>query len=290
MDASPVYPNNRPQHRGIVWRDLIRRTLGATVTDRMNLAAAGCAFYATLALFPAITMLISIYGLVLDPRTAEAQLAQFSGLLPPQAYELIADRVHHLVAQPPMMLNIGLAVSFVLAFWSSSVGSRSILSAVNVAFEVTEDRSFLRVQALGFAMTLAGVVCAVLAISLLVLAPALIDAMGLRNHIGGLLHVTGMATLVGLFFLGTCVLYRFGPSRRPPRGAWIRTGAGLATVVWVVASELLSVYASRMSSFGATYGPLGAVVAIMLWFYVSAYAVLLGAELNARLEEATRGP
>ena len=287
MDASPEALYAKLMRRRGRWREAIGRTIEASTTDRMSLAAAGCAFYGTLALFPAISMLISVYGLAFDPIAVEQQLGMLSEFLPAQGYTLISDRIHQLVSQPNNTLSLNLIISFLLTFWSSSSGSKSALSAVNVAYSVTEQRPFIRAQVVGFSMTLIAVVCAVLGIGLLVVLPAVIEGLGLMQHGALLVHFAGMALLVGLFFLGSVLLYRYGPNRAAKPGAWINAGAAVATVMWVIASELLSLYASRMSSFGATYGSLGAVVAIMLWFYVSAYAVLLGAELNATLEEVT---
>jgi membrane protein len=271
------------------WHGLLGRTLRASTTDRVSLAAAGCAFYATLALFPAISMLISVGGMILDPVTAEQQLIALSDLLPPPAFSLIEDRVHQLVAQGTGSLSLHLLVSFLLTFWSSATGSKSVLSAVNVAYDVTEQRPFLRFQAIGLAMTLVAVMCALLAIGVLLLLPPAIEFLGLSSHGGGLIHTAGMAMLIGFFFVAIVLLYRFGPSRPKPPHPRITPGAALATVLWLIASELLSLYVSRLGTFGATYGSLGAAVGVMLWFYVSAYAVLLGAELNARLEEAGTG-
>ncbi len=249
------------------------------------MAAAGCAFYATLALFPAISMLISVGGMILDPITTEQQLTALSGLLPPPAFGLIEDRVHQLAAQGSGNLSMRLLFSFLLTFWSSSTGSKSVLSAVNVAYDVTEQRPFLRFQVIGLAMTLVAVLCAILAISVLLLLPPAIDFLGLSSHGGGLIHAAGLAMLIGFFFVAILLLYRFGPSRPTPPRPRIKPGAALATVLWLIASELLSLYVSRIAAFGTTYGSLGAAVGVMLWFYISAYAVLLGAELNARLEE-----
>jgi membrane protein len=270
---------------GSTWQGLLGRTLRASTTDRVSLTAAGCAFYATLALFPAISMLISVCGMVLDPVTAEQQLTALSGLLPPPAFGLIADRVHQLVGQSNGNLSMHLLVSFLLTFWSSSTGSKSVLSAVNVAYDVTEQRPFLRFQVIGLAMTLVAVLCALLAITVLLLLPPAINFLGLSSHGGGLIHASGLAMLIGFFFVAIVLLYRFGPSRPVPRHPRITAGAALATVLWLIASEGLSLYVSRIGAFGATYGSLGAAVGVMLWFYVSAYAVLLGAELNARLED-----
>lgn len=254
------------------------------------MGAAGCAFYATLALFPAIGMLISIYGLMFDVTAAEAQLDLLSGLLPPPAYSLVADRIHLLVTQPNNVLGLNLGLGFLLTAWSCTTGCKSILAAIDLAYDVQQQRPFLRHQALGLGMTLAAVVCAILAVGMLIVLPVVIDALGLMSHGGMLVHLAGLLILIGLFFLGALLLYRVGPHRPERRGPWMKSGAVLATAIWVTASEILSLYASHMSSFGATYGSLGAVVAVMLWFYLSAYAVLLGAELNARVEEAYAVP
>jgi membrane protein len=275
---------------GRAWSDLLGRTLRASTTDRVSLAAAGCAFYATLALFPAISMLISVCGMVLDRATAEQQLVTLSGLLPPPAFSLIEDRVHQLVRQSGGDLSVHLLVSFLLTFWSSATGSKSVLSAVNVAYDVTEQRPFLQFQIIGLSMTVVAVLCAILAISVLLVLPTAINFLGLSSYGGGLIHAAGFAMLISFFFVAIILLYRFGPSRPVPANPRLTPGAALATVLWLVASEVLSFYVSRMSSFGATYGSLGAAIGVMMWFYVSAYAVLLGAELNARLEETEVAP
>jgi membrane protein len=279
-----------PGRAGDSWFTVAKETLRSSTSDRMSLAAAGCAFYAMLALFPAISMLISMVGLVLDPVTAEQQLTVMSGLLPPPVFSLISDRVHQLVSQSGGNLSAHLLFSFLLTFWSSSTGSKSVLSAVNVAYDVAEQRPFLQFQFIGLSMTLVAVVCAILAIVVLVVLPPAIDFLGLSAHGGGLIPAAAMVMLIGFFFVAIALLYRFGPSRPPPLHPRIAAGAALATVLWLIASEGLSFYVSRMASFGATYGSLAAVIGVMMWLYISAYAVLLGAELNARLEDTDAGP
>jgi membrane protein len=263
--------------------------VAASITDRMTLAAAGCAFYATLALFPAISMLISVYGLAFNPDAVAAQLQVLQGLVPAPAFALISDRARELGSQLPGSLSTGLAVSTVLTFWSASTGTKAVLSALNVVHDVTEQRSVLRFQLSGLAITFAAVLVAALAIALLVFIPAAIAFVGLSRYSGGLLHIAALALLLGLFNVSLAVIYRIGPSRIPPPHQPILPGVVLATLLWLAASTMLSWYVSHIASFGVTYGPLGAVVGIMLWFYVSAYAVLLGAELNARLESKAIG-
>ncbi len=133
-------------------------------------------------------------------------------------------------------------------------------------------------------MTLCAVVAATVAIAVLVLLPAVISFVGLSDYSAGLINVFSTVLLLVLVGATIALLYRFGPSRRPPPNQRIFTGAIFATVLWLIASVGLSFYVSHIARLGVTYGPLGAVVAIMLWFYITAYAVLLGAELNSQLE------
>jgi membrane protein len=270
------------------WRSIALRTLEASTSDHMSLAAAGCAFYATLSLFPAISMLISVYGLVFDLNSVLPQLEVLRHLLPPPAFALIDDRVTQLVAQPRGHLTIGLVIAFLVSFWSSASASKAILSAMNVAYDTTERRSFLRFQLIGLAMTLCAVIGVVLAISVLLVMPRLIQFSGLSAFGAALIQMTSFVLVIGAYALGLAVLYARGPSRTPPPRARVWPGTALATLLWLVSSFVLSLYVAKLANFDATYGSIGAVVGIMLWFYVSAYASLLGAELNAQMELAER--
>lgn len=265
---------------------MVRGTLTASVSDRVSLTAAGCAFYATLALFPAISVLISIYGLAFNPRTVEPQLQVLQTLLPPPAFELIAERVHHLVAQPRARLSFGLGISTLVTFWSAATGTKSVISALNLAYGTHERRSILRFQLVGLGLTLSAILVAVFGIAVLVFLPAWLRVLGILQYHTRviLLHSAGLAMLVGFAALSIGLLYRFGPSHHGSTHRRIAPGALTATTVWLVASGLLDFYIDHIASFGVTYGPIGAVVGVMLWFFVSVYAVLMGAELNAQLE------
>jgi membrane protein len=269
------------------WKRVLGRTLNEIITDRVSLVAAGCAFYATLALFPTITMVISIYGLVFDPTTVEPQLAALRDLLPPSAFTLIADRVHVLVSKPPSTLTFSLLLSVVIALWSSATGTKSILGALNLAYEEREKRSFLRFQLTAFAMTLGGMVAVAVGIAVLVLLPAAESFIGISEGAKLLAKLASYFMLVVFVLLALSMLYRFGPSRRSPSWHWVTPGAIIATLLWLAASALFSYYVGHLASYDATYGPLGAVVGVMMWFYVTAFVVLVGAELNAELELQT---
>jgi len=269
------------------WRSVLIRTAREMVTDRMSLCAAGCAFYATLALFPAITMMVSIYGLVFDPRTVGPHLAVLRDVLPQTAYQLIADRVHVLVTKPAGTLTFSLALSFLVALWSASTGTKSILGALNVAYDQRESRGFVQFQLTALGMTLGGILAAVIGLASLVVLPALVRFVGMSAYNALIARVGSLAALVLFVLLALSLLYRFGPSRRSAGLHWVTPGSAVATLLWLFASALFSYYVQHLASYDATYGPLGAVVGVMMWFYVSALAVLVGAELNAELEIQT---
>jgi membrane protein len=277
------------------WKAVMRRTARQMITDRASLVAAGCAFYATLALFPAISMLVFIYGLVFDPVTVEPQLQVLRELLPPSAFQLITDRVHMLVTKGYGTLGLGLVISTSVALWSAAAGTKSVIAALNMAYEEPERRSFLRYNATALGMTLCGVLGVSLAIATLVFLPALVDFLGLSAYAKTLIQVLSTTLMVGFVTVTLSLLYRFGPCRRMARWHWVTPGSLLATVLWLIASVLFSLYVGRVASYDVTYGPLGAVVGVMMWFYVTAYVVLLGAELNSELElqtarDSTEGP
>jgi membrane protein len=284
-DVAPS-PASRQRISWRGWRRIVIGALQDATTDHVSLAAAGCAFYATLALFPAISTLISVYGLVFNVGSVEQQLQLLRDLLPPPAFALISDRVHQLVTQPSGTLSLGLVVSVLIAFWSASSGTKSVLSALNVAYDAQGTRSFLQFQLVGLLMTLCAVLAAAVAIAVLVFLPTVIAFINVPNHGAALINTLSLLLLVVLVGGAIALLYRFGPSRHQLSNQRIFSGAVLATALWLLASAGLSFYVSHIASFGITYGSLGAVVAIMLWFYMSAYAVLLGAELNAQLEQS----
>ena len=276
------------------WKAVLRRTFIQMLTDRVSLVAAGCAFYATLALFPSISMLISIYGLLFDPVTVEPQLDVLRDLLPPSAWQLIAERVHMLVQQPPASLGLHLVLSTAFALWSSATGTKSIIAALNLAYGEQERRGLLHFQLMAFAITLAAIVSTVIGLSFLVGLPALLGVLGITEQ-RALIRAAGFGLLVLAVLTALSLLYRYGPSRERPRWRWVTPGSLVATVLWVLVSALFSFYVAQFATYDATYGPLGTVVGVMMWFYVTVYAVLLGAELNAELElqtarDSTDGP
>ena len=269
------------------WRAVLRRVWREAISDRLGLVAAGCAFYATVALFPGLSVLISVYGLVFDPATVAPQLEVLKDVLPDAANTLIRERIGTIVSQDPPRLGLGIAIGMLVTLFSAGAAMRAMLSALNLAYEETERRSFLAFHLTALGFTLAGVLAISVMLATLVVLPAGLGLFGIGPEHAGTLRLVSFVILLPCVAFGLSLLYRFGPCRRSARWVWITPGSIVATLVWLAASGGLSFYVTNFAAYDATYGPLGAVVALMIWFWVSAYIVLLGAELNAELEHQT---
>jgi membrane protein len=270
------------------WWAVLRRVVREATSDEVGMAAASCGFYAMLALFPAISVSISLYGLVADPAAIEDQLAGLRDVLPASTYQLIAGRVHDLAAVGPTRLSWGLAVSLPVALWSAMNGTKAIIRALNVAYEERERRSFLRFNLVALLFTLGGILGVVLALTVIVLVPAALSFSWLGPLASIAVRVCSFGLMLGSVVLGVALLYRFGPSRANAKWRWITSGSLVTAGLWLAASLAFSFYVSNFGSYDAAYGTLGGVVVALLWFWISAYAVILGAELNAELELQTR--
>ncbi len=276
------------------WKRVILRAAQGVISDRVSLAAAGCAFYAVLAMFPTITMLVALYGLLFDPHSVESQLAMLRDILPHSTLLLISDRVHALVNKPQGTLTFSFVVSLLITLWSASAGTKSVLSALNIAYDEIETRSFVRYQGTALAMTLCAIVGAGLAVALIVALPPILTYVpqhlgltAIADRVAGWIRLGSFLMMLAFVVAALSVLYRFGPNRRPARWNWVSPGSLLATALWLLASVGFSYYVGHIASYDATYGPLGAIVGMMMWFYVTAFVVLAGAELNAELELQT---
>ncbi|MFT8515530.1 MAG: YihY/virulence factor BrkB family protein [Acetobacter persici] len=297
-DASAHNPTfSRPS--ALRWRDwkaIFTLTFKSLISGPTTLVAAGCAFYTTLSLFPAISSLISIYGLAFDVQTVTPQLEVLRNLLPPGAYALIYDRIQTLVAEPHSSLTVTLVISLSVALWSASAATKSILAALNIAYNTQENRNFFVFQLTALAMTLSAVLGAALTLALMVALPLLLNLPAWLNiptppgSIEFLAQWSGPVIMFTFQILAMSALYRFGPDRKTPGlWRWVIPGALFATITWVIVAFGFSYYVAHIASYNATYGPLGAVIASMMWFFVSAWVVLMGAELNAEMEIYARG-
>ena len=245
------------------------------------------AFYSFLSLFPAIIAGITAWGLFADPAQIQEQTETLTDPLPKSAANLLTRQIEALTETSSQSLGIGLVITLALALWSASGGVGNMITAVNLAYDEEETRGFVKRKALALGLTLAAIVFMLLAIGLVAVAPAVMDAIGLSTAFRALFEV-GRWILVAVLVSGAlAVLYRIAPDRDAAKIRWVSVGAVVATVLWLIASFGFSLYVDNFGNYNKTYGSLAAVVVLLLWLWMTSYAVLLGAEINAESEEQT---
>lgn len=249
--------------------------------DHISVMAAGVAFYTLLSIFPGMSAAISLFGLVSDPVEIERHLQSLAGVVPGEALKLISDQVHALVAAPSGKLGLGLIVSLALALWSATSGTTTLMQALTVAYEENDGRGLLHFYGLAIGLTLAMIVFGVLALLLVAGVPAVLNYLPWPDSWREGVSFIRWPVLAGLVLLALGFVYRAAPSRKHSRWEWLSPGTIAATLVWLLGSAGFSFYVARFGSYDRTYGSIGAVVVLLMWFYVTAYIILAGAELNA---------
>lgn len=270
------------------WWQILKRTRAEATDDNLGLIAAGVAFYAFLAMIPALGAMVLSYGLLVDPAELGHQMQALTGHLPAEAAKLIDAQLVAVVKTASAKKGFGLLLALVLALYGAMKGAGAVVIALNVAYEETETRGFFRTTLVNAAITLAGVL---LAAALLVSASL---TAFLEKLAGGLDDAAEIAIKAGSWALTAALaaaaiaaLYRYAPNRTRARWRWLTPGSVAATLGLIAATFGFGWYASNFGDYNATYGSLGAVVVLLLWLYLSAYVLLLGAELNAELEHQT---
>jgi membrane protein len=240
-----------------------------------------------LAVFPAITSFVSIYGLLADPGDVTRQFAGLKGVIPAEAWYLIDNQLQAVASSGDKSLGIGAAVGLLIALWSSGAGIRALMSALNIAYREHERRSFVTFYGTAFLFTMGIVFIGLFSLGVIVVVPVVLNLIRLGALTAALVKVLPWLTMAVVIMLALGALYRYGASRRSPKTRWVSAGAMLATLLWLLSSLLFSFYVANFASYNQTYGSLGAVVILLMWFWISAYIVLLGAELNAEMEHQT---
>ena len=255
--------------------------------DNLSALAGGAAFQALLTIFPTLTAVVSLYGLVADPNMVERQITAMQGVLPPEAVKLIAAWLQALVQGPATRFGIGLIVSVLLAFWSMWSATGVLMTAVNICYGEEENRGFvsfnLYALALGAGLALFGTA----ALALVPVLPAALAVLPLSAAWGDVLGLIRWPILAGIVILALAIVYRYAPDRAEPKWQWISWGSVAATTLWILGSIGFTTYVSKVGSYDKTYGSLGGVIVLLLWFYLTAYVILAGAELNAEIERQT---
>ena len=267
---------------------IIRNTIKQVRAENIPLLAGGVAFYAMLALVPALAAAVSVYGMVVSRAQVDRQIASLTATLPPEARQLITSQLKTITASSSGGLRLSLAAGLAVALWSASSGMRWLLSAITAAYGEIETRKFLKLRSLALVMTLGAILALGVSLGALLALPLVADRVGLGGVARLSISIIRFPVLAALLIAGLAVLYRYGPDGPKDNRRWLTWGSAVAAGVWLLGSIGLSVYATNSSKFKAagTYGALGAVVVLLLWLWMTSFAVILGAVVNAQVERA----
>lgn len=267
------------------WKDIAIRTKEEVKKDSVSVLSAGVAFYFMVSLFPFAIAALSIYGLVAQPGDVTALVDQFRGAVPDSVATLIETQLTSIAESSDDSLTFGLIASVLVAVWSASKGASALIKATNIAFDEEDKRGFLRLRLLALAFTVAFLAVLIVAVGVIAIIPPLLS--GLPGPADTVFAILRWPLLAVVAMVGLSALYRFAPHRDDPQWRWVSLGAVTATVLWLGGSALFSLYANNFGSFDETYGSLSAVVILLLWLNLTAFAILLGAEINAETERQT---
>lgn len=269
------------------WKQILLRVKDEIKTDNVVLLAAGVAFYALLGIFPALIAAITIWGLVSDPAQIEQTLAGATEVMPQEAADLLNRQLGQIAGAGTGALSWTLVISLLGALWAASSGTKGLMNAVNTTYNEEHERTFLRERGLALLLTLGAIVFALVTLGLIAVLPTVIGALGLDGTMESIILLARWPLLLLAVMAGFAVLYRFAPDRDDADWNWLSWGAVVAGLLWVVASIGFSVYVQNFGNYDETYGALGAVIVLMLWFFITALCILVGAEINAEMERQT---
>lgn len=275
--------------RAATWRLLPRALLRMVQSFpmlRLPLVASGIAFFGLLALFPALALIIAIWSLFADPAVVEAQFEMARGFLPPEAYRLIDDQMARLVSADSATLGWATLLSLGAAIWSSRAGVAALMEGLNIAYR-TQSRNPVRAFMSAVGITILLIAVAVAALLAVVITPIFLSFLPLGPSETAILSAMRWLVAIALIFFAVSVVLRYGPNRRHlrPETPWLTPGLLLAVAVWAAISWLFSFYLSNFGRYNEVYGTLGAVIALLMWMWLSAMAVLAGALLNSEIEK-----
>jgi membrane protein len=266
------------------WKQILWRTYAQVGEDRLLAVAAGVVFYGLLAVFPAVTALVSVYGLFASPSAISGHLSLASGILPQGVVDILREQIDRLTSGSGAKLGFGFVFGLVVALWSANAGMKAIMDALNVVYGEKEKRSFIKLNLVALAFTLAGIASLLVALGAVVILPIALNYLGLQTATGLIFRLARWPLLLVVIIVGLAVLYCYGPSRREPRWQWISLGSVFAATTWLASSALLSWYLSNFANYDVTYGSLGAGIGMMMWMWISSIVILLGAQLNSEIE------
>jgi membrane protein len=295
-DTSTSLANDADRGRGAArptdippkgWLDVGWRTIKRFSDDNVTLIAGGLAMYALLSVFPALAATVSLYGMFSTPGNVINQMSAFAGVLPPGVWDIFNTELQAISKTGQGTLTLAASLGIVVALWSARAAMSSLMTATNIAYREHETRGFIRTTLLSLAFTAGAIVAFLLMLTLGVAIPLALAAFGAADWTKAAVGVLRIALLWSVIVSGLAVVYRYAPARKHARWRWVTAGSLIAATLLLSASALFAFYVTNFAGYAKTYGALGGVVVLLMWFFISSMIVIVGAQINAELERQT---
>lgn len=269
------------------WKEIALRVKDQFSKDHILIVSAGTAFFFFLAIFPTIAAALSIYGLLMDPVEVSQQMNQLGNILPNQARQVIGDILETQSGKSGAALGWSLVLSILISLWTSNIGTRALFNGLNITYNEKDERGFFKLSGITLLVTIGGIIIGFIALAIVVAFPAFINNFGLPSTLETTIQLARWPVLALIVMTSLAVVYKVAPARSNPHFRWASWGAVVATLLWLIGSLLFNLYVSNFGTLDATYGSFAAVIILMLWFFLTAFIILLGAEINAEMEHQT---
>src|SRR5215204_4211220 len=269
------------------WFAVLQRIGRSLSRDDVWLRSAGVAFNVLFAAIPIAAVVVSVVGLLADPQTVHAPVERLGGLLPSHVSQFLADQMQGIALTSRIHLGAGLGGAAFAALWGAWSGASGLIAALNLAYREVETRSFWRRSCHALLVAIGAGVFILLAFALVALLPLTLHRSSGDPALGSIVSVARWPALALVSALSLALLYKYAPSRRAAKWRWVSPGAGAAAALWLAGSAIFSLYASNMPAYNHALGVLGMLMLLLSWSYLTSFAVLFGAELNAELERQT---
>ncbi len=267
------------------WLQIVKRGWAEAKADNVPLMAAGMAYYAFLAIFPAIIAAVLLFSFFADPATITTQLDALGSAIPEDIKKTLTDQIG--LAAGNGKVGLGAIIAILVALFSASGGMSNLMTAVNLCYDEEETRGFVKKRLIALALTVGAIVFFLVVVSLVAVLPVVLGFLGTNGVVLFGIQAARWVLIVVVITVALAVLYRIAPDRDAPKLRWVSVGAALATLLWIIASVGFSIYVSQFGSYAKTYGAIAGIVILLLWLFITAYAILLGAEINAESEQQT---
>ena len=269
------------------WKTALKRTKQALKDKNLSMMAAGLAYYTTLTFFPAALGVASLYTSVAGPQALLGLLSDMELVVPPAIQDLLQTQLSPLARAGQTSLGVAALVSLAAVLWTTSGGIQNLIKATNIAYDVEESRNFIKLRLLSIALSAGMLLFGAVVLTLLLLQGDALHALGVPTILSDIFPILRWPLLIAVISIALAVVYRYAPNREDPKWSWVSWGATAATIIWLIGTALFFFYAQNFGNFNKSYGTFASIIILMVWFNLSSLIVLVGAQVNRKLEDLT---